>query len=108
MTHLRAITIFQPPRLEIGAGAVTRVGSLASGHERILVIASHRTADQVGQLDLKGKVSVFAGVVGEPDSVMLEAALAAARQSAPDLVIGFGGGAVMDVGQNQAIYRDAY
>lgn len=97
MTHSRAITIFQPPRLEIGAGAVTRVGSLASGHERILVVASHRTADQVGQLDLKGKVSVFAGVVGEPDSVMLEAALAAAQQLAPDLVIGFGGGAVMDV-----------
>lgn len=97
MTHPRAITIFQPRQLEVGAGAVTRVGSLASGHERILVIASHRTADQVGQLDLKGKVSVYGGVVGEPDGVMLEAALAAARQWAPDLVIGFGGGAVMDV-----------
>lgn len=97
MTHPRAITIFQPRQVEIGAGAVTRVGSLASEHERILVIASHRTAAQVGLLGLKGKVSVFSGVVGEPDSILLESALTAARLAEPDLVIGFGGGAVMDV-----------
>ncbi len=97
MTHPPAITVFQPRQLEIGAGAVTRLGSFASDYERILVIASHRTAEQVGRLNLKGKVTVFAGVVGEPDSVMLEAALAVARQSDPDLVVGFGGGAVMDV-----------
>lgn len=97
MTLARPITLHQPRRLEIGAGTAARVGDWAGEAGSALVLATPHTASFVGKLGLKGRVSVFDAIPGEPDIATLEAALAAARSARPDLVIGLGGGSVMDV-----------
>lgn len=93
----RIITLHQPRRLEIGAEAAARVGDWAADATRIFVLATPHTAGFVERLGLKGKVTPFADIPGEPDIATFEAALAAAREVEPDLVIGLGGGSVMDV-----------
>lgn len=106
MTLSRIITLHQPRRLEIGANAVTRVGDWAADAARIFILATPHTAGFVERLGLKGKVSVFSDIPGEPDIPTLDAALAAARAAAPDLVVGLGGGSVMDVAKLVAAMWD--
>ena len=86
----RPITLHLPKRIEIGAGAVGRLADWASGHDRVLVIASKTPGRMAGRLRLNGNVRVHAGVPGEPKDTDLDAALAAARGFRPDLVVGFG------------------
>lgn len=93
----RPITIHQPKRLEIGAGASTRVGKLAEGLSRPLVIASRQTAQYSERLGLLGEVLVVDNVQPEPDLPALDRVLVAARNHRPDLVVGLGGGSVLDV-----------
>lgn len=97
MTLSRIITLHQPRRLEIGAGAAARLGDWAADAARIFVLATPHTAGFTDRLGLKGKVTTFDAIPGEPDIATFEAALAAARAARPDLVIGLGGGSVMDV-----------
>ena len=97
MSLSRIITLHQPKRLEIGANAAARVGDWAADAARILVLATPHTAAFTDRLGLKGKVTVFDAIPGEPDIATLEAALAAAQTARPDLVVGLGGGSVMDV-----------
>jgi alcohol dehydrogenase class IV len=102
----RAITLHQPKRLEIGAGAVARLGDWASGYERVLVLASAHTAGYVERLALPGRVTVHADLLPEPDTMALEGALAAARTCRPQLVVGLGGGSVLDVAKLVAALWD--
>lgn len=97
MTLSRPITLHQPRRLEIGANTAAHVGAWAEGAARIFVLATPHTAAFVDRLGLKGKVTLFADIPGEPDIATFDAALSAARTATPDLVIGLGGGSVMDV-----------
>ncbi|MDZ4093900.1 MAG: iron-containing alcohol dehydrogenase, partial [Paracoccaceae bacterium] len=102
----RAITLHQPRRLEIGVGAAARLGEWAAGYRRILVLASPHTAGLVARLGLPAGVTVFAAVPPEPDDAALEAALAVARGLRPDLVVGLGGGSVMDVAKLVSVLWD--
>ncbi len=102
----RAITLNQPPRVEIGAGAAARLGDWAAGHQRVFVVASRSTAAMADRLALPGNVTVFAQVPAEPDDRALAAALAAAGAVRPDLVVGLGGGSVMDVAKLVAVLWD--
>lgn len=97
MTLSRPITLHQPRRLEIGANTAARVGDWAAGAARIFVLATPHTAAFADRLGLKGKVTIFADIPGEPDIATFDAAMQAARAAQPDLVIGLGGGSVMDV-----------
>ncbi|HWL55111.1 MAG TPA: iron-containing alcohol dehydrogenase [Paracoccus sp. (in: a-proteobacteria)] len=97
MTLSRNITLHLPKRVEIGAGSIASVGAWAGDAERVLVIASPHTSGFVDRMGLSGKISVFDAVPGEPDIACLDAALAAARAARPDLVVGLGGGSVMDL-----------
>lgn len=97
--YLTPIEIFSPPRVAFGPGTAKAVGGFARqrGLTRSLVVADSFNAARVGLLDLPGTVTVFAGVVAEPDTTTVAAALEAARAAEPTLVVGFGGGSAMDL-----------
>ncbi|AYF00726.1 alcohol dehydrogenase [Paracoccus yeei] len=97
MSLARNITLHLPKRLEIGAGAVAKVGPWAGETQRVFVLATPHTASFVERLGLTGHVTVFDDIPGEPDIACFEAAMAAARAARPDLVVGLGGGSVMDL-----------
>ncbi|WP_437376860.1 iron-containing alcohol dehydrogenase [Inquilinus limosus] len=103
----RAITLHQPKRLEIGAGAARRLGEWASGCRRILVLAAEHTRGFVDRLALDSPVTVFADVRAEPETAELDAALATAREAKPELIVGLGGGSVMDVAKLVAVLWDS-
>lgn len=106
LSMARAITLLQPARLEIGAGAIAKLGSWAAGFRRIFVIAMAPTVGFVDRIGLAGEVMSFVDIPPEPDLPAVEAALAAARGFRPDLVIGLGGGSVMDVAKLVAVLWD--
>ena len=93
----RAITLHLPKRFEVGTGTAARLGAWAPKGAKVLIIAQPVTAAMIDKLGLQGEVTVFDGVQPEPKDSCLDAALAAARACKPDLVVGLGGGSVMDV-----------
>lgn len=102
----RPITLHQPKRLEIGAGASAKLGEWAAGIKRVLVIATEHTVGFVDRLKLSGDIQVFSDIPPEPDDKALDAALATARALKPDLVVGLGGGSVLDVAKLVAALWD--
>ena len=100
------ITLHQPKRVEIGAGAAARLGAWAEGATRPLVVASAPTAQYVDRLNLSGDVAVVSDTPPEPDLPAFEAVLEQARAHRPDLVIGLGGGSVMDLAKLVAALWD--
>ncbi|MCA0942610.1 iron-containing alcohol dehydrogenase [Salipiger pacificus] len=103
----RPITLHQPPRLEIGTGAARTLGTWAEGAARPLVIASGPTQQYVERLGLSGDVRVIDNVPPEPDIPAFEAVLEVARAHRPDLVVGLGGGSVLDVAKLTAALWDS-
>ncbi len=93
----RLITIHQPKRLEIGVGAAAKVGELGKDKQRPLIIASGPTAQYVDRLGLGGDILVIDDVPPEPDLPAFEAVVEKARAHQPDLVVGLGGGSVLDI-----------
>lgn len=106
MALARSITLHMPPRIEIGAGASGRVGPWAEGAARVLVLASPHTSGFADRLALPGEVTIFDAIPGEPDIATFEAALDAARAARPDLVVGLGGGSVLDAAKLVAAMWD--
>lgn len=104
----RAITMHLPKRIEIGSGAAGKVGDWVGEGARVLVIAQPVTAGMVDSLGLSGEVKVFTDVAPEPKDTDLEAALTAARAHKPDVVIGLGGGSVMDVAKLVAVLWNSH
>ena len=102
----RAITLLQPARVEVGAGTAARLGPWAAAYKRVFVLTAPTTAPFADRLGLTGEVEIFQDVPAEPDMPALELALAAARAFKPDLVVGLGGGSVMDVAKLVAVLWD--
>lgn len=100
------ITLHQPKRVEIGSGAAARVGDWAPDGGRRLVIASSATAQYVDRLGLSGDIMIVDDVPPEPDLPALDAALTVAREVRPEVVVGLGGGSVMDVAKLVAALWD--
>ncbi|WP_425098706.1 iron-containing alcohol dehydrogenase [Tropicibacter sp. S64] len=99
----RAITLHLPKRIEIGTGSAAKVGEWVGEGQRVLVIAQPVTVPMVESLGISGAVKVFDGVAPEPKDTDLDAALEAAREHKPDVVIGLGGGSVMDIAKLVAV-----
>ncbi|TDK32194.1 iron-containing alcohol dehydrogenase [Rhizobium deserti] len=106
MSSAPVIVLHQPRRLIVGVGTIGEVGPWAGEIASTLVIATPITSGFVDRLQLPGKVSLFDSIPGEPDIATLDAALAAARDARPDLVVGLGGGSVMDVAKLVAALWD--
>ncbi|SEM92455.1 Alcohol dehydrogenase, class IV [Loktanella fryxellensis] len=102
----RPITIHQPRRLEIGAGSAARVGEWATFAARPLIVASGPTAQYADQLGLRGDILIIDDVPPEPDLPALARVLDRARAHRPDLIVGLGGGSVLDVAKLVAAMCD--
>jgi alcohol dehydrogenase class IV len=102
----RPITLHLPKRVEYGPGTAARLGEWASGRDRILVLASRSTAGLIDRLCLPGKVTLYDEVPAEPDDTALAAVLDRAAGVRPDLVVGLGGGSVMDLAKLAACLWD--
>lgn len=103
----RAITLHLPRRIEIGTGTAARLGDWARDYGAVLVIASKSTGGMVGKLGLTGAVTLYDKVPPEPKDSDLDAAVAVARAVRPDLIVGLGGGSVMDVAKLVAVLWDS-
>ncbi len=102
---LDPIEIVRPEAIEFGPGTAAAVARFAEarGLRRPFVVADAFNAARVDLLGLPGEVTTFGEVKFEPDIPSLEAALAAAGRSEPDLVVGFGGGSAMDLAKLVAV-----
>lgn len=107
LSMARPITLLQPSRLEIGAGAIARLGAWAAGYQRIFVVAMAPTVGFVDRIGLSGEVATYTDIPPEPDLPAVEAVVATAREFRPDLVIGLDGGSVMDVAKLVAVLWDS-
>ncbi|MGV3574938.1 MAG: iron-containing alcohol dehydrogenase [Devosia sp.] len=107
LSMARPITLVQPARLEIGAGAVSRLAEWAENYSRIFVVAMAPTVGFASRIGLKGTIETYVDIPPEPDLPAFEKVLAAARAFKPDLVIGLGGGSVMDVAKLVAVLWDS-
>ena len=93
----RPITLHLPKRIEVGSGTAAKVGAWADGLSPVLVITSKSTAAMVDKLELTGKIEVVSDIPAEPKDSDLERAIEAAKSLRPVLIVGLGGGSVMDV-----------
>src|SRR5437773_2245043 len=101
-----------PPLIVTGAGSAPTIGSVLRdrGYGKALVIADPTvgalasTAAVLAGLRGHGvEVALHDGVTGEPTLRMVEAALEAHRAAQPDVVVGLGGGSVMDAAKAVAV-----
>jgi alcohol dehydrogenase len=101
---MNIVTLQQPKRVLFGPGCAERATDelAAAGRRRIYVVSSptaarHNTA-LVDAWRAKGAdVQVNDTVNREPEIALFESVLAAAREFAPDAVVGLGGGSPLDV-----------
>ena len=93
----RQIIIHQPKHVEIGTGTASKTGEAVTDNDRILILTSPSVARMIPKLGINRAVEIYDRVPAEPEDTALFAALQIARQYKPDVVIGLGGGSVMDI-----------
>jgi alcohol dehydrogenase class IV len=90
-------------RIIFGRGTIQEVGPLASEMGKsAFVVTGHstkRAEPLLEQLDKHKIKHVTFNVTGEPTTTIVKEAVEQARQEKPDLVIGIGGGSVLDTGK---------
>ena len=98
-------TLGRLPRILFGAGTVERVPAIVAGHGRRALLvtggrslaASGRRGDLIAGLEATGVVVVGElAVTGEPDPAVVDGAVDANRDAAVEVVLGVGGGSVLD------------
>jgi len=101
----RPLRFVHPPVIEFGRAKASAVGAFAKarGLSRPLVVADAFNVARIDLLALAEPVTVFGGVVPEPDVANLNDLLALAEAVKPDLVVGYGGGSAMDLAKLVAV-----
>lgn len=91
-------------RIVVGAGASEQVPRIASelGRRVFVVLGRHSDEGVVGLAGLPDETTVWRWS-GEPTVDGVRAALAAAREARPDVVVGWGGGSVVDLAKSVAV-----
>jgi alcohol dehydrogenase class IV len=93
------------PRITFGAGSVARVPEIVAAHgSRVLLVTGGRSLAASGRRDalLADLAAAGVRVVGEaavtdePSPVVVDGAVAASRDAGVDVVLGVGGGSVLD------------
>lgn len=97
MDFSRTITLHLPKRIEVGPAAAGTLGQWAQAYGRVLIVPSRSTRALADRLNLGGDIRFTADIPPEPKDTDLTDAIAVARDFRPDLVVGLGGGSVMDV-----------
>lgn len=105
MSNMRPIVMNQPSRIEIGAGVLGAVGQFV-GTASVLVVTSPSVAKHVAAFGLQGAVTIYDRVPAEPNEIALQALLDVAAAVKPDVVVGLGGGSVMDLAKLAAVLWD--
>jgi alcohol dehydrogenase class IV len=102
---LQPLTFVQPGRIEYGASKARRLADLVPhwSERRVLVVADAFNAGRAELLGLPRHNHVFSQVKPEPDLPNLELLVEQARDFAPDVVVGFGGGSAMDLAKLAAV-----
>lgn len=110
---MRPITLLQPPRIAFGPGCATGcIDEIAArGLRKVLVLTTSPVAPHAkplveGLADKKIVVTTLTDVPPEPGVKDFERILLEARKFAPDGVIGFGGGSVLDIAKLVAALHD--
>ncbi|MCC2336351.1 iron-containing alcohol dehydrogenase [Cellulomonas wangsupingiae] len=85
-------------RIVLGAGAADQVPKLVAGLGRRVLVVAGRSAD----VDALGAAAVHRHR-GEPDVEAVRRAVAVAREVRPDVVVGWGGGSVLDLAKCVAV-----
>lgn len=101
------LRLFQPRQFDYGTGSAAQVGAWAAGEgfRRVLVLTQPVMVRHIDRLALPGQVTVHDAIHPEPDTDNLAAAVVAAVAAQPDLIVGFGGGSVMDVAKLVTVLR---
>jgi len=90
-------------RIIFGCGTIREVGPLSAdmGSSAFVVTGSStkRAGPLLEQLDKHKIKHILFNVTGEPTTTIVKEAVEQARRSKPDLVIGIGGGSVLDTGK---------
>ena len=100
-------TLHLPKRIEVGSGTAARLGPWASRFERVLIVPSRSTRGMAQRLALAGDIAFTPDIPAEPKDSDLDAALDAAVRHRPNLIVGLGGGSVMDVAKLVAVLWDS-
>jgi alcohol dehydrogenase class IV len=90
-------------RIIFGPGTIEEVAPLAAGMGCSAFVVTGRNAERaralLEQLNKQAIGCVTFNVPGEPTTIIVKAAVKQARQAKSDLVIGIGGGSVLDTGK---------
>lgn len=110
---LLPLTLLQPPRIHFGAGCATAAAAalIQSGHRRVFVLTSPPILAQAETLAAPlraagAAILIVTDVPPEPTTTCCEQIREKARAFAPDLVLGVGGGSVLDVAKLVAALHD--
>ena len=110
---MNTVILQQPKRVLFGPGCAQRAADelAAAGRKRVFVVSSPTAARHNAALIESWRangtaVEVSDAVTCEPDIALFERVLAAARNFAPDAVIGLGGGSPLDVAKLVAALLD--
>ncbi|MDR3517675.1 MAG: iron-containing alcohol dehydrogenase [Azospirillaceae bacterium] len=101
----QSIDLVRPARILFGSASIAGIAPWLDERRasRVLIVTDAFNRARVGLLGLKGVLTVYDDLQGEPDTDDLARLIALAESARPDVVIGLGGGSAMDLAKLAAV-----